>query len=85
LAQQIVLVSLASHVLSRFTGYVAVDRSEVVNRGGQQHHITQPVEVPAGWDMMPNTTARPSGMMTACFAPTPDASIAVESLMLSDP
>ena len=51
LAQEIVAVSLSSHVLSRFTAYVAVDRSEVVNAGGQQQHIVQPVELPDGWGM----------------------------------
>jgi hypothetical protein len=50
LAHQIVEVSLASHVLSRFTAYVAVDRAEVVNPQGKQHKIIQPVEIPSGWD-----------------------------------
>ncbi len=50
LAKQIVQVSLESRVLSRFTAYVAVDRSEVVNQGGKQQKIVQPVEAPAGWD-----------------------------------
>jgi Ca-activated chloride channel family protein len=49
LAERIVIVSLESGVLSRFTAYVAVDRSEVVNEGGRQHEIIQPVEHPAGW------------------------------------
>jgi hypothetical protein len=47
--KQIVAVSLASGVLSRFTAYVAVDRSEVVNQGGRQQQIVQPVEMPEGW------------------------------------
>jgi Ca-activated chloride channel family protein len=51
LAKQIVQVSLESRVLSRFTAYVAVDRSEVVNQGGEQKKILQPVEMPAGWEM----------------------------------
>jgi len=51
LSKQIVAVSLESHVLSRFTAYVAVDRSEVVNPGGRQHEIVQPVEMPDGWEM----------------------------------
>ena len=38
-------------MLSRFTAFVAVDRSEVVNAGGQQHRVIQPVEIPAGWDV----------------------------------
>ncbi|MGH7199241.1 MAG: VIT domain-containing protein, partial [Planctomycetaceae bacterium] len=50
LQRQIVAVSLESHVLSRFTAYVAVDRSEVVNEGGQPVQITQPVELPEGWE-----------------------------------
>jgi Ca-activated chloride channel homolog len=50
LADRIVKVSLESGVLSRFTAYVAVDRSEVVNEGGRQHKIIQPVELPAGWN-----------------------------------
>jgi hypothetical protein len=36
-------------VLSRFTAYVAVDRSTVVNEGGEGRQIVQPVETPAGW------------------------------------
>ena len=51
MANEIVKVSLESHVLSRFTAYVAVDRSEVVNRGGRQQQIIQPVEPPDGWEM----------------------------------
>ena len=30
---------------------MAVDRSEVVNQGGEQKKILQPVEMPAGWEM----------------------------------
>lgn len=51
LAKEIVKVSLATNVLSRFTAYVAVDRSEVVNKGGKQRQVVQPVEIPDGWDM----------------------------------
>jgi Ca-activated chloride channel family protein len=50
LEQRIVAVSLSSGVLSRFTAYVAVDRSEVVNKGGHQQQIVQPVEMPEGWE-----------------------------------
>ncbi len=49
LQTEIVAVSLESHVLSRFTAYVAVDRAEIVNAGGVQHQIVQPVEAPEGW------------------------------------
>jgi hypothetical protein len=50
LADEIVAVSLESHVLSRFTAYVAIDTSEIVNAGGDQAKIVQPVEMPAGWE-----------------------------------
>jgi Ca-activated chloride channel family protein len=49
LEREIVATSLRFGVLCRFTAFVAVDRSEVVNPGGQVHGIVQPVEQPAGW------------------------------------
>ena len=49
IAGQIVAVSKRFSVLSRFTAYLAVDRSEVVNAGGEVRTITQPVETPDGW------------------------------------
>ncbi|WP_439627783.1 VIT domain-containing protein [Gemmata sp.] len=49
LAKQIVETSLRFGVLCRFTAFVAVDRSEVVNAGGEVHAVAQPVEAPAGW------------------------------------
>lgn len=58
LAKEIVEVSLATKVLSRFTAYVAVDKSEVVNRGGKQQQVVQPVEIPDGWDVV-RTAAAP--------------------------
>ncbi|MGE3804038.1 MAG: VIT domain-containing protein [Gemmataceae bacterium] len=50
LERQIVDLSLGYHVLSRFTAYVAVDQGAIVNPGGVQHQVTQPVELPAGWE-----------------------------------
>ena len=61
LAKQIVQVSLESRVLSRFTAYVAVDRSEVVNQGGKQQKIFQPVEMPAGWERRKRESVLHSG------------------------
>jgi Ca-activated chloride channel family protein len=51
LENEIVATSLRFGVLCRFTAFVAVDRSEVVNAGGQVHGIVQPVEQPEGWKM----------------------------------
>ncbi len=49
LEHKIVETSLRFGVLSRFTAFVAVDRSEVVNEGGRGKQLIQPVEMPAGW------------------------------------
>lgn len=49
LSKEIVNLSLQHRVLSRFTAYVAVDRSAVVNPDGQPREIVQAVEMPAGW------------------------------------
>jgi Ca-activated chloride channel homolog len=54
LEKTIVATSLRFGVLCRFTAYVAVDRREVVNEGGEVHQVTQPVEMPAGWDAAAN-------------------------------
>jgi Ca-activated chloride channel family protein len=50
LERQIVAVSLKFGVLCRFTAFVAVD-DRVVNAGGTLHRVTQPVELPQGWQM----------------------------------
>ena len=49
--QPIIAVSKQFSVLSRFTAFIAVDRSEVVNAGGRLEQIVQPVEAPAGWEL----------------------------------
>src|SRR5205085_10980335 len=49
--QEIVATSKMFSVLSRFTAFLAIDRSEVVNAGGELKQIVQPVDMPAGWDM----------------------------------
>jgi len=57
----IVKTSKQFTVLSRFTAFLAVDASEVVNRGGRIKQVVQPVDAPAGWDMLERTaTAAPA-------------------------
>jgi Ca-activated chloride channel family protein len=66
---EIVGTSLRFGVLSRFTAYVAVDRSAVVNEGGEVHRIVQPVEMPRGWEMP--AAAAPGAMGMMCrYAPS---------------
>jgi Ca-activated chloride channel family protein len=52
LAERITALSLERRVLCRFTAFVAVDRSSVVNTGGQNLRVTQAVEPARGWDML---------------------------------
>jgi Ca-activated chloride channel family protein len=47
--KRIVDTSLKYRVLSRFTAFVAVDQ-RVVNEGGRVHRVTQPVDLPSGWE-----------------------------------
>ena len=47
LESEIVRVSKQFGVLSRFTAFLAIDRSEVANVGGQLRQVVQPVEAPA--------------------------------------
>jgi Ca-activated chloride channel family protein len=50
LERQITETSLRFGMLCRFTAFVAVD-ARVVNEGGHQRRVVQPVESPSGWDM----------------------------------
>lgn len=68
LESKIVEVSLKHRVLCRFTAFVAVDRAEVVNQGGGQTRITQPVERPAGWGVERLASLQaPGGSMGAIY------------------
>jgi len=68
LEREIVAVSLRHRVLSRFTAFLAVDRSETVNKGGSPKTITQAVELPAGWEMDAVRGAPVGGPMHMTFA-----------------
>ncbi|MEO8698730.1 MAG: VIT domain-containing protein [Kofleriaceae bacterium] len=50
LEHEIVAISKRHSVLSRFTAFLAVDRSQIVNAGGHLDQIVQAVETPAGWE-----------------------------------
>lgn len=77
LEPRIVATSLRFGVLCRFTAYVAVD-SRVVNEDGETRRVTQPVELPSGWEapVFGSPVAAAGGvgtmaMMTADLAPPP--------------
>ncbi len=64
LEQRITKTSLRFGVLCRFTAWLAVD-TRVVTEGGEVHRVIQPVEPPAGWDML----APEAHMMLMAAAP----------------
>ncbi len=82
LEREIVDTSLRFGVLCRFTAYVAVDRTEVVNAGGQVHGIVQPVEVPEGWSEQAAATGVARGMPAVCLAAPACASPAPRKKMM---
>ena len=73
LEEEIVAVSLANQVMSRFTAFVAVD-SETVDEKGAPRTIVQPVEYPQGWDVpvLPDAPGamRPMAMGVPAGTPT---------------
>jgi Ca-activated chloride channel family protein len=82
LDDEIVRVSKQFNVLSRFTAFLAIDRSAVVNAGGRLVQVVQPVESPAGWA---DGAAAPMGgmpgsggavMRTRMAPPAPGAAMA---------
>ncbi len=50
LEHEIVTLSKRFGVLSRFTAFLAIDRSEVANPRGELRQVVQAVESPAGWE-----------------------------------
>ncbi|OLF10423.1 VIT domain-containing protein [Actinophytocola xanthii] len=80
LEKRIVETSLGFGVLCRFTAFVAVDE-RVVNESGQVHRVTQPVDLPSGWEPQAlfgsNFSASASAPMgrgvPLAFAPSPAA------------
>ncbi len=73
LEREIVSTSLRHRVLSRFTAFLAVDRSERVNVGGHQRPVTQAVEPPAGWANLAAPSNAPSYSMAVPGAPRTSA------------
>src|SRR5205085_9865358 len=76
LEKEIVATSLRFGVLSRFTAFLAVDRSAVVNPGGEGKKVTQAVEQPAGWGQQE---------MLCASAPLPAPAYVVRSASMAAP
>ncbi len=66
LEAKIISISKTFTVLSRFTAFLAIDRSQIANQGGKLHQVVQPVESPAGWEGGHNLRTR-SGVVRAAM------------------
>lgn len=66
--REIITLSTRFNVLTRFTAFIAIDHSEIVNWSGHQRHVAQLVEMPAGWEM---EKERGTSYSHSIFAPTP--------------
>lgn len=62
LKAQIIQISKEHTLLTKFTAFVVVDESEIVNKDGTSRTVVQPVEKPDRWDM-------PLGAVPASPAP----------------
>ena len=72
LEKRIIATSLRFGVLCRFTAYVAVD-SRIVTDGGTPRRVTQPVELPQGWELPAGAPApaAPGAQMSVMAAAAP--------------
>lgn len=59
LERDIVALSKRHGVLSRFTAFLAIDRSAVANPDGRPRQVVQPVDQPSGWSMPSRSLAGP--------------------------
>jgi Ca-activated chloride channel family protein len=49
--KEIIALAVEHTLLTRFTSFVVVDESEIVNKGGEGQKLVQPVQMPAQWEM----------------------------------
>jgi Ca-activated chloride channel homolog len=73
--KQIVELAVKHNLLTRFTAFVVVDESEVVNKDGTRKKIVQPVEMPAQWEMDMHTLSAPQMPMPASQSLTQSGAI----------
>lgn len=51
LKKQIVDIAVKHSLLTKFTAFVIVDESEVINKTGDMRKVVQPAEMPESWEM----------------------------------
>jgi Ca-activated chloride channel family protein len=94
--KEIIALAIAHTLLTRFTSFVVVDESEIVNKGGDRHQVVQPVPMPAQWEMECDDASTvgaargaggaPAGIMSqACMAPPPPPASPAPAKCMSAP
>jgi Ca-activated chloride channel family protein len=77
LREEIIDLAIRHTLLTRFTSFVVVDESEIVNKGGELHKVVQPVHLPAQWEMKAEEAERcPEGAAGGAAMGAARASIA---------
>ncbi len=69
--QQIIDLAVKHTLLTRFTAFVIVDESEIVNKNGGGRKVVQPVEMPDRWEMQKREAEATKCMPMACAMPAP--------------
>jgi len=59
--EEIIALAIRHTLLTRFTSFVVVDESEIVNKTGEVHKVVQPVHTPAQWEMKQEECEKRSG------------------------
>jgi Ca-activated chloride channel family protein len=57
ITREIVALSKQHSILTRFTAFVVIDHSEIVNRAGERRTMVEPVETPAQWQVLESPRA----------------------------
>lgn len=71
--KEIIKLSVSHSILTKFTAFVVVDESEIVNKTGSLIKAVQAVELPAEWDMYNDSSVSlaPTMRMKRCMSADP--------------
>jgi Ca-activated chloride channel family protein len=79
--KEIIALAIEHTLLTRFTSFVVVDESEIVNKGGEGHKVVQPVQMPAQWEM----EAEKSDLSAISSSAGPAGSVGMSAACMSAP
>jgi len=83
--KEIIGLAIDHTLLTRFTSFVVVDESEIVNKCGARHQVTQPVHLPAQWDMEMDAETGDASALAGKGGPAGIASISAAAPCMAPP